>query len=92
MAKKAKEFIDFIKKNKLEDVEFSTGYDNNEGLTFEIYLGEGHEIMYTFSTIESIKTWIEEIFYVETGNFLGDVEPHSKEITTEEALKLRGLA
>ena len=83
---KAKEFIDFIEKNKLEDVPFATGYDDSYGLTFEIQLeNEDHQIMYSFAQNSLGKTFIQEVFYEGEDAF-------DRDITTEEALKLRGLA
>lgn len=85
---KAKEFIDFIEKNKLEDVAFATGYDDNDGLTFEIWLeNESHQIMYSFAQNKKAETFIHELFF----DFDAE-DMSSREITTEEALKLRGLA
>ena len=82
---KAKDFIDFIKKNKLEDVEFATGYDDSYGLSFDIQLeNEDHQVMYQFAQNKKGETYIKEVFFVEEDLF-------DREITTEEALKLRGL-
>lgn len=85
---KAIELINFIKANKLEEVEFATGYDDNYCLSFEIELDDDHTISYEFSHKGRQETRIRLFTYYHDDDCNMDVE----DITSEKALKLRGIA
>ena len=84
---KAIDFINFIKVNKLEDVAFATGYDDNLCLTFQIKLDDDRTIDYEFAHTGKQETRIRLFTYKE----IDDCDLETKELTSEEALKLRGL-
>lgn len=85
MSKRAIDLINFIKENKLEDVEFPRGYDDNICISFEVKLDENRNIDYEFYHQTDEPSRIR--LFVYSGD---DLE--STDITQEEALKLRGLA
>lgn len=85
MSKKALDLINFIKENKLEDVRFPKGYDDNICISFEIELDKNRNIDYEFYHQTDEPSRIRLFIY--SGD---DLE--STDITQEEALKLRGLA
>lgn len=84
-SKKAIDLINFIKENKLEDVRFPKGYDDNICISFEVELDENRDIDYEFYHQTDEPSRIR--LFVHSGD---DLE--STDITQEEALKLRGLA
>lgn len=84
---KAIDFINFIKENKLEEVEFAGGYDDNLCLTFSITLDEEHSIDYEF--YQKNGTVIIRLFtYIDND----DCDLETTRLTPERALELRGLA
>lgn len=83
---KAINFINFIRKNFLEDVEFAGGYDNNEYLTFTVVLNDEQSIDYEFFHKDG--TSRIRLFTV----LNDDCDLETKVLTRSEALKLRGLA
>ena len=87
MSKRAIDLINFIKENKLEDVEFPRGYDDNICISFEVELDEdgNRTIDYEFYHQTDEPSRIRLFVHSED-----DLE--STDITQEEALKLRGLA
>ena len=83
-----KDLVEFIQSNQLEEVEVYT--DWLDGLVFSVFLDKEHmkEIEYnwnykTDNTIIFIE-WFEE-------NENGDVDHTDRQLTTEEALEMRGL-
>lgn len=87
---KAIDLINFIEVNKLENVEFATGYDDNYCLSFEVEIDEKHTISYEFSHKNKQETRIRLFTYIEDAK--GDLDVEDQKISTEMALKLRGLA
>lgn len=87
--RKAIDFINFIKVNKLEEVEFANGYDDNYCLTFVVKLDEKHEIMYEFVQKGKQGNKIRLFTYYEDEQ--GDFNMDEDQLTTDEALKMRGL-
>lgn len=85
MSKRAIDLINFIKENKLEDVRFPIGYDDNICISFEVGLDENRNIDYEFYHKTDEPSRIRLFVHSED-----DLE--STDITQEEALKLRGLA
>ncbi len=86
---KAIDFIEFIRVNKLEDIEFAKGYDDNYCLSFEVVVDDKHTIDYEFSHKGKQETRIRLFTYFERDE---DLDMETQEISTEVALKLRGLA
>lgn len=79
-----KELVNFIKSNKLEEVEIQTLWDDS--LVWSIYLDSDHEIEYSFN-YDGEHT-IKELIYPEDDDF----EIDETIITAEQALQMRGLA
>ncbi len=84
---KAINFINFIKENKLEEVEFAGGYDDNLCLTFSVTLDEEHSIDYEFYQ-KNGTVRIRLFTYIDND----DCDLETEEITSKKALELRGLA
>lgn len=85
MSKKALDLINFIKENKLENVSFPKGYDDNICISFEVELGGNRNIDYEFYHKTDEPSRIRLFTY--NGEDLED-----RNITQKEALELRGLA
>lgn len=84
---KAINFINFIRKNFLEDVEFAGGYDDNECLTFTVVLNDNQTIDYEF--YQKNGTSRIRLFTVLDND---DCDLETKALTRTQALELRGLA
>lgn len=84
---KAIDFIRFIKENILEEVEFAGGYDDNLCLTFTVVLNDNQTIDYEFYQKDGSSRI--RLFTVLDND---DCDLETKVLTTNEALKLRGLA
>ncbi len=84
---KAINFINFINENILEEVEFAGGYDDNLCLTFSVVLNDNQTIDYEFYQKDGTSR-IRLFTYIDND----DCDLETKVLTTEEALKLRGLA
>lgn len=84
---KAINFINFIKENILDEIEFAGGYDDNECLTFTIVLNANQTIDYEFYQKNGSSRI--RLFTVLDND---DCDLETEVLTKEEALKLRGLA
>ena len=89
IGKRAIYLINFIKENKLEDVRFPRGYDDSICISFEVELDENRNIDYEFYHQTDEPSRIR--LFVYSGDDFGE-DLEVKDITQEEALKLRGLA
>lgn len=85
MSKRALDLINFIKENKLENENFPKGYDDNICISFEVELDENRNIDYEFYHRTDEPSRIRLFTYIGE-----DLE--ARDITQEEALRLRGLA
>lgn len=85
---KAIDLINFIKVNKLEEVPFADGYDDNYCLSFEIDIDDDHTISYEFAHKGKQETRIRlfTLYHDDDCNMDEEV------ISSEKALELRGLA
>lgn len=85
MSKKALDLINFILENKLENVDFPKGYDDNICISFEVELDGNRNIDYEFYHKTDKPSRIRLFTY--NGE---DLE--TRNITQKEAFELRGLA
>ena len=89
----AQELINIFKDNKIEDCMIDTRYDLNEALTFTVELKTGYdkldEILYEIYCNDH--KFEIRLFEYEAVNEDGDIVPKITYLTTEEALKKRGL-
>lgn len=85
---KAIDLINFIKENKLEDVEFADGYDDNYCLSFDVEVDDRHTISYEFSHKGEQETRIRLFtdIYNEDNEL---IDQEVQEISSKVALELR---
>lgn len=79
---------DFIKENKLEEVEWEYSHENNR-FQFTVYITEIHLIEYCMYLEDEPATFITEVTKIFDDP---DADEAFYDISSEEALKLRGLA